>query len=107
MIDNDGSFSYSHIVEVEAGPVGFELMQNYPNPFNPSTKISWLSPESSHQVLKVYDVLGNEIATLVEGFTEAGYHTIDFNAAGLASGVYIYRLISGNYTETKKMVLLR
>lgn len=107
MIDNDGSFTYSDVVEVDAGPVAFELMQNYPNPFNPSTIISWVSPESSHQVLKIFDVLGNEIATLVDEFKEAGNHTIDFNAAGLASGVYIYRLMAGSFVETKKMVLLR
>jgi hypothetical protein len=86
---------------------GFELMQNYPNPFNPTTKISWQSPVSSWQTLKVYDVLGNEVATLVNEEKEAGYHSIDFNASELPSGVYFYQLKAGSFMETKKMMLLK
>jgi hypothetical protein len=88
-------------------PETFNLSQNCPNPFNPSTKISWLTPVSSHQTLKVYDVLGNEVATLVDEFMEAGQHEVEFNANNLASGVYIYRIQTEEFTETKKMVLLR
>jgi hypothetical protein len=92
----------------------FKLLQNYPNPFNPSTKISWQSPVRSHQVLTVFDVLGNEIATLVNKEIEAGYHSVDFNASSpalggqaLPSGVYFYQLKAGSFVETKKMILLR
>jgi hypothetical protein len=88
-------------------PKEFALMQNHPNPFNPSTKISWQSPVSSHQTLKVYDILGNEVATLVDEFREAGRYEIEFNASDLSSRVYFYRLQAGDFAETKKMILLR
>ena len=107
IIDLDGSFSYSDILEVETGPQNFELAQNYPNPFNPSTKISWQSPVGGHQIIKVYDVLGNEVATLIDEFKSAGSYEVEFNSENLASGVYIYRLYTAQFTETKKMVLLR
>jgi hypothetical protein len=83
------------------------LSQNYPNPFNPSTRISWQSPISSHQTLKVYDVLGNEVATLIDEFMEAGQHEVEFDANNLASGIYIYKIQTNEFSETKKMVLLR
>jgi len=85
----------------------FSLSQNYPNPFNPTTKISWQSPISSHQTLIVYDVTGKEVATLVNEYKSAGKHQMDFNASTLASGIYFYKLVAGNYTETKKMVVLK
>jgi hypothetical protein len=88
-------------------PVTFSLEQNYPNPFNPSTKISWQSPVSSWQTLKVYDILGNEIATLVDEYRPAGKNEVEFNAENLASGVYIYRIHTEAFTDTKKMVLIR
>lgn len=95
-------------------PEEFTLLQNYPNPFNPSTTISWQSPVSSWQTLKVYDVLGNEVATLVDEFREAGRHSINFDASQLSSGVYFYKIQAmplgrqaGNYIETKKMLLLK
>ena len=88
-------------------PVQFTLEQNYPNPFNPSTKISWQSPVGSWQTLKVYDILGNEVTTLVNEFIEAGRHEVEFKAENLASGVYIYRIEAGQFTSTKKMILLR
>ncbi len=96
-----------------AQPKEFLLQQNYPNPFNPSTKISWQSPVSGWQTLKVYDILGNEIATLVNEYRNAGTYEIDFNytktllATSLPSGVYFYQLKSGDYIETKKMILLK
>ena len=111
IIDMDGSFTYSDVVEVETVPIKFELAQNYPNPFNPSTRISWQSPAGSHQTLKVYDVLGNEVATLVDEFKPAGSYEVDFQSTvtgqQLASGIYIYKLSAGNYSDTKKMVLIR
>jgi hypothetical protein len=88
-------------------PAEFELLQNYPNPFNPSTKIRWNSPVAGHQTLKVYDILGNEVATLVDNYRDSGYHEVIFEADNLSSGVYIYRLITDSFIQTKKMILLR
>ena len=85
----------------------FSLQQNYPNPFNPSTKISWQSPVGSHHKIKVYDVLGNEVATLVDEFRPAGSYVVNFDAEGLTSGIYFYKLQVGNFVETKKMILLK
>ena len=88
-------------------PADFTLFQNYPNPFNPTTKISWQSPEGSWQTLKIYDVLGNEVATLVDEYKPAGTYEIEWNASELPSGIYFYKLQAGNFVETKKMILLR
>ncbi len=88
-------------------PTEFVLAQNYPNPFNPSTKISWQSPVGGHQTLKVYDVLGNEVATLVDEYREAGRYEVEFNAENLSSGIYLYKLSAGSFTETKKMTLIK
>ncbi|OGU54916.1 MAG: hypothetical protein A2V66_02080 [Ignavibacteria bacterium RBG_13_36_8] len=88
-------------------PDEFVLEQNYPNPFNPETVISYHLPVVGITTLKVYDILGNVIATLVDEYKTAGYHQETFNAAALPSGVYIYTLKCGNYSETKKMVLLK
>lgn len=96
--------------------VNFSLEQNYPNPFNPATKISWQSPVSGHQTLKVYDILGNEIATLVDEHRAAGRYEINFNAreiSSLVSGVYVYKLFietgeqSGNFLQVKKMIFMK
>jgi len=83
------------------------LFQNYPNPFNPSTKISWQSPVSGWQTLKIYDVLGNEVATLVDEYKPAGNYEVEWDASGFPSGVYFYQLKSGSFVETKKMILLK
>ncbi len=88
-------------------PTGFALIQNYPNPFNPSTVISYQLPFGSHTTLKVYNVLGKEIVTLVDEEKPAGIYEVEFNAKGLSSGVYFYKLQAGNSVETKKMILLR
>ena len=92
-------------------PSSFSLFQNYPNPFNPSTKISWQSLVSSWQTLKVYDVLGNEVATLVDEYKPAGNHETIFNTSTIkhqpSSGIYFYQLKAGSSVETKKMLLLR
>ncbi len=85
----------------------YSLDQNYPNPFNPSTKISWQSPVGSHQSIKVYDVLGNEVATLVDEYREAGRYEVTFDGSNLASGMYLYRLQAGSFVETKKMILIK
>jgi len=93
-------------------PAVFALDQNYPNPFNPSTKISWQSPVGSWQTLKIYDVLGNEVATLVDEYKPAGRYEVEFNShsgevRNLPSGVYFYQLKAGNYISTKKMLLIQ
>nr|MCU0343906.1 T9SS type A sorting domain-containing protein [Ignavibacterium sp.] len=85
----------------------FELAQNFPNPFNPTTKISWQSPVSSWLTIKVFDVLGNEIATLVNEFSNAGRYEVEFKAEGLPSGLYFYKLQAGSFTQTRKMILLK
>jgi hypothetical protein len=85
----------------------FVLFQNYPNPFNPSTRIRYQVSGISLVTLKVYDVLGNEIATLVNEEKLAGKYEVQFNAKGLASGLYLYKLSAGNYSETGKMILLK
>jgi len=85
----------------------FKLFQNYPNPFNPSTVISWQSSVGSWQTLKVYDVLGSEVATLVDEEKPAGGYEVEFNASSLPSGVYFYQLRAGYFVQTKKMVLLK
>jgi hypothetical protein len=88
-------------------PSSYNLEQNYPNPFNPVTNIRWQSPVSSWQTIKVYDMLGNEIVTLVDEYTVAGNHEIKFDASGIPSGVYFYKLQTGSFTHTKKMILLK
>lgn len=85
----------------------FELMQNYPNPFNPTTRIQFVLPQSMNVTLKVYDVMGKEIATLLDGKANAGLNTVEFNASNLGSGVYFYKLNAGSYSSTKKMVLTK
>jgi uncharacterized lipoprotein YddW (UPF0748 family) len=94
-------------VEQPAGiqPLAYVLKQNYPNPFNPTTTLSFTLQKSGHAVLKVYDLLGREVATIVDENLDAGTHRYEFNGTDLSSGVYLYRLVSGEYAETKKMVL--
>ena len=108
MIDNDGSYEYSKIIEVNFSiPTTTDLMQNYPNPFNPTTTISFTLPESGNVTLKIFNPLGEEIATLVNGYTEAGVHVFNFNAGNLPSGMYIYQLKTNSNTLTKKMLFLK
>jgi hypothetical protein len=95
------------VANEESFPNSFLLEQNYPNPFNPNTKISWQSPVGSWQTLKVFDVLGNEVATLVDEYKPAGSYEVEFDARGLPSGVYLYTLKAGSFTQTKKLILLR
>ena len=86
---------------------GFVLYQNYPNPFNPITTIRYQIPEVSFVTLKVYDVIGNEIATLVANEKLAGEYSVDFNASSFPSGMYIYKLQAGSIYISKKMILLK
>lgn len=117
-IDFDGNFTYSQEIEVEVNstPQEFKLFQNYPNPFNPTTKIKFTVPSitpqqaqsDNHVTLKIYDLLGNQVAVLVDEYKSAGYYEIEFNAGNyLASGVYLINFKAGSYSNTKKMMLLR
>ncbi|WP_348344684.1 T9SS type A sorting domain-containing protein, partial [Ignavibacterium sp.] len=110
-IDNNGKYIYSNVIEIELIPAVFELSQNYPNPFNPSTKIRFSIPnvgfELAQTVLKVYDVLGNEVATLVNEEKPAGIYEVEFNASKLSSGIYFYKLSAGAFTDIKKMTLIK
>ncbi|MCU0413449.1 MAG: T9SS type A sorting domain-containing protein [Ignavibacteriaceae bacterium] len=117
-IDFDGSFEYSQEIEVEvSAPLTFSLEQNYPNPFNPCTVISYQLPVSGNVALKVYDILGNGVATLVDEYKPDGKYEVEFsaksgsasggNAYSLPSGVYFYQLRAGDYVAVKKMILLR
>ena len=107
-IDFDGTFEYSQEVEVEVfTPATFNLEQNYPNPFNPSTGIKYSVPESGNIRLSVFNVVGEEVAVLVNGFSQAGSFEVTFDASNLSTGVYLYKLQSANSVQTKKMMLLK
>ncbi len=99
------------MVEIEVIPVKFELSQNYPNPFNPATTIKYNIPQKSIVALKIYDILGNEIITLVNEEKPAGDYEVEFNTQSSiknpASGIYFYQLRAGDYIKTKKMILLK
>ena len=88
-------------------PRVFALQQNYPNPFNPSTNIRYSIPQSSNVVIKVFDILGNEIETLVNEEKPVGSYEVDFNASELSSGIYFYKLQAGEFIQTKKMIILK
>jgi len=109
-IDTDGDYEYSKIIGVDAGliPEGFVLEQNYPNPFNPTTSIKFALAETEQAELKVFDILGNEVANLFNGIADGGkvYET-EFDAANLSSGIYFYRLETQNQVINKKMLLLK
>ena len=103
----DDSVTFNSPVSGLLNPDNFYLYQNFPNPFNPTTKISWQSPVSSWQTLKIFDLLGNEVKTLVNEYRPAGEYETEFDGTRLPSGVYFYQLRAGSYLETKKMVLLK
>ncbi|MBS1493363.1 MAG: T9SS type A sorting domain-containing protein [Bacteroidetes bacterium] len=88
-------------------PDKYELMQNYPNPFNPTTKINFSLPKQGFVTLKVYDVLGKQVAELLSEVKAAGNYTVDFNAGKLASGIYFYTLESAGFVDTKRMILVK
>jgi len=92
---------------VDSAPVEYRLSQNYPNPFNPTTTIRFGLPERSAVTVKVFNLLGEEVATVVDGIYDAGERAVEFDAANLSSGVYVYRLQAGTFTQTRKMVVLR
>ncbi|MFZ1321183.1 MAG: T9SS type A sorting domain-containing protein, partial [Ignavibacteria bacterium] len=92
---------------VSSVPVDFNLSQNYPNPFNPSTRINYSLPKSDNVSIKIYNELGREVSTLVNGFKTAGTYEITFDGANLSSGIYFYKLQTTGFTATKKMLLIK
>lgn len=107
-IDFDGAFEYSDVVEVEVrAPKQFVVYQNYPNPFNPTTNISYEIPVKSNVVIKVYDVLGSEVAVLLNEEKLPGRYQVEFKASHLPSGIYFYSINAGEYKSIKKMILLK
>jgi hypothetical protein len=116
-VDRDGSFKIYDPVKIVSGgeigadksrgPSSFALDQNWPNPFNPATTISFQLPAAAGVSLKVYDLTGREVATLVDEVKPAGIHSVTFDGSGLASGTYVYRIQAGNYVATRKLVLVK
>ena len=107
-VDFNGAFEYSTVVEVEVvTPNRFELSQNYPNPFNPTTAIKFDLPNAGNVKLAIYNLLGQEIQTLINGYMESGSHTVNFNAKNLNSGIYLYKLEANSITSVKKMTFLK
>ncbi|HMS34657.1 MAG TPA: T9SS type A sorting domain-containing protein [Ignavibacteria bacterium] len=108
-IDFNGNFEYFNLQnEVNIGiPSVFSLSQNYPNPFNPATTINFDLPVDSKVNIKLFDISGREAATVINEFKTAGYHTVNFNASGLTSGVYFYNLTGANFSVTRKMLLVK
>jgi hypothetical protein len=88
-------------------PKEFNLSQNFPNPFNPVTKINFALPKQGFVSLKIYDITGREVQTLVSEVKQAGYYSVDFNGSSLSSGVYFYRIQSNNFVSVKRMVLIK
>ena len=108
VINADGTFRFSSSAEVHFdGPINFVLYQNHPNPFNPSTVISFELGVSSNVSLKVFDLLGREVETLVQEKMNPGEHEVRFDATRFASGIYFYRLKAEGFTATKKLLLLK
>ncbi len=107
-VDFNGAFEYSDAIEVVVvTPNNFELSQNYPNPFNPSTTIKFNLPEAGNVKLAVYNLLGQEVKTLVNGFRAVGSYSINFDASNLSSGIYIYKIEANSFIQTRKMTLLK
>ncbi|MBK9332394.1 MAG: T9SS type A sorting domain-containing protein [Ignavibacteria bacterium] len=108
-IDFNGNFEYFNLSnEVIIGiPSKYDLSQNYPNPFNPSTTISYEIPVDGAVSLKIFDMSGKEVMSLVDGVKNAGYYSINFNAANLSSGIYFYSLSANDFTSVKKMMLIK
>lgn len=106
-IDHDGKFSYSNILTIDLTPNNYSLSQNYPNPFNPSTAISYQLSAESKVSLVVFDLLGREVATLVNEEKAAGNYKVNFSAMNLPSGVYFYRLTTGSFTDVRKMTVMK
>ncbi|MCW8850091.1 MAG: T9SS type A sorting domain-containing protein, partial [Melioribacteraceae bacterium] len=95
-------------IHSDAVPTKYELTQNYPNPFNPTTKIQYSIPEAANVTLRIYDILGSEVVTLISNEAQrVGKYEVDFNASRLSSGIYFYTITAGNFVQTKKMILMK
>jgi hypothetical protein len=101
------TFAITSVEEENFVPTDFVLYQNFPNPFNPSTNIKFDLPKESNVAVKIYNILGEEVATLVNRVMQAGRHTVEFNASRLSSGMYIYRIEAGDFVQVKKMLLMK
>jgi hypothetical protein len=88
-------------------PAEYELQQNYPNPFNPTTNIKFILPNAEMVKLRIFDILGNEVTALVDGFKQAGVYTVTFDASKYATGLYFYTIEAGDFRQTKKMLLVK
>lgn len=106
-VDFDGNYKFSGEIEIKNVPGRYSLSQNYPNPFNPTTTIRYEVPKEGFISLKIYDILGREVKTLVSKKQTAGKYRVTFNASEFASGIYFYRLHSNNFSKIKKMILLK
>jgi len=108
-IDYDGTYTYSKAISVNIGSTtnDYSLSQNYPNPFNPSTVINYSIKSNEHVVLKIFNMLGQEVVTLVNEEKQPGKYSVNFNSANLASGTYVYSLTAGKYSQFKKMILMK
>ncbi|NWG28156.1 MAG: T9SS type A sorting domain-containing protein [Ignavibacteriaceae bacterium] len=107
-VDFDGSFEYSNEINVEVElPLQYSLEQNFPNPFNPSTKISYSIPEDGFVKLAVYNLLGEEVAKIVNAFQKANRYEVNFDGSGLSSGIYVYKIESSNFSASRKLVLMK
>jgi hypothetical protein len=107
VLDGGPASGFTAVSTPSSKPLSFNLAQNYPNPFNPSTRIEFTLAKESSVDLKVFNILGQEVATLVHGNLTSGPHAVTFNAKNLASGMYIYRITAGDYTSVKRMMLLK
>lgn len=107
-IDFSGVYNFSDVIEVDVRSIdNFTLEQNYPNPFNPSTLIGYVLKEKSSVRLSVHNIIGEELAVLINETQDKGYHSVNFNAQNLPSGVYLYKLQAGDFTAMKKMILMK
>jgi hypothetical protein len=107
-IDSDGQFKYSDVISIDLKmPDRFMLFQNYPNPFNPTTSITYNLPDNEFVLIKIFDVLGNEVTTLVNDHQKAGSYTVKFDGSRYASGIYILCFKSGSYNSNIKMILMK
>ncbi len=107
-IDFDGSYSYSNVVDADLNvPTDFSISQNYPNPFNPSTKIEFQLPQEENVSMKIYDILGNEVAQIINEKRVAGSYIVELDGSNLTSGIYFYHISAGKFSQTKKLMLLK
>jgi hypothetical protein len=108
MVDIDGSYKFSNVVNADiVSPANFELSNAYPNPWNPTTTIRYNVPMSSPVTIKLFDAIGREVVTLVNEMKPAGSYQITLNGNGLSSGMYYYQMTAGNFSVTKKTILLK